>query len=78
MPARGEEIEHALEEGVQLLELSAPVRFIVGEDSRVQGVELQRMELGEPDASGRRRAAVREESFCLSFPYPPEARRVRR
>ena len=55
MPARGEEIEHALEEGVQLLELSAPVRFLVGEDGRVHGVELQRMELGEPDASGRRR-----------------------
>ncbi len=55
MPARGEEIEHALEEGVQLLELSAPVRFIADEDARLTGVELQRMELGEPDASGRRR-----------------------
>jgi len=55
MPARGEEIEHALEEGVQLLELSAPLRFIADEEGRLSAVELQRMELGEPDASGRRR-----------------------
>lgn len=55
MPARGEEIEHALEEGVKLLELSAPVRFITDEENHLTGVELQRMELGEPDASGRRR-----------------------
>ncbi len=66
MPARGEEIEHALEEGVKLLELSAPVRFIVGEDGRVHGVELQRMELGEPDASGRRRPRpVEGENFTM-------------
>lgn len=55
MPARGEEIEHALEEGVKLLELSAPVRFLHDEENHLIGVELQRMELGEPDASGRRR-----------------------
>ena len=55
MPARGEEIEHALEEGVQLIELAAPLRFLTGEDGRLAAVELQRMELGEPDASGRRR-----------------------
>ncbi|MBQ4615677.1 MAG: FAD-dependent oxidoreductase, partial [Mailhella sp.] len=55
MPARGEEIEHALEEGVQLLELSAPLQFLVDEEGKLKGVELQRMELGEPDASGRRR-----------------------
>ena len=55
MPARGEEIEHALEEGVKLLELAAPVRFITDEENHLTGVELQRMELGEPDASGRRR-----------------------
>jgi glutamate synthase (NADPH/NADH) small chain len=40
---------------VQLLELSAPVRFVLDEEGKVTGVELQRMELGEPDASGRRR-----------------------
>ncbi|MCQ2444081.1 MAG: NADPH-dependent glutamate synthase [Mailhella sp.] len=55
MPARGEEIEHALEEGMQLLELSAPLNFITDENSQLTGVRLQRMELGEPDASGRRR-----------------------
>ena len=55
MPARAEEIGHALEEGVQLIELAAPLRFETGEDSRLQSVVLQRMELGEPDASGRRR-----------------------
>ena len=55
MPARGEEIEHALEEGVTLVELSAPLRFVGDENGRLSAVELQRMELGEPDASGRRR-----------------------
>ena len=55
MPARGEEIEHALGEGVQLLELSAPLQFLVDEEGKLKGVELQRMDLGEPDASGRRR-----------------------
>lgn len=55
MPARGEEIEHALEEGITLMELAAPLRFISDENGRLSGVELQRMELGEPDASGRRR-----------------------
>ena len=54
MPARREEIEHALEEGVQLIELAAPLRFVAGDNKRLAGVELQRMELGEPDASGRR------------------------
>ena len=55
MPARGEEIEHALEEGVTLVELSAPLRFVGDENGRLSAVELQRMELGEPDASARRR-----------------------
>ena len=54
MPARHEEIEHAEEEGVKLLELVAPVRFN-GEDGVLKSATLQRMELGEPDASGRRR-----------------------
>ncbi len=66
MPARGEEIEHALEEGVELLELAAPVRFITNEENHLAGVELQRMELGEPDASGRRRPrAVEGQNFVL-------------
>ena len=55
MPARAEEIEHALEEGVKLVELCAPVRFNANENGVLTSVILQRMELGEPDASGRRR-----------------------
>jgi len=54
MPARDEEIEHAIEEGVKLLELAAPLE-VVGEDGWVTGLKLQKMELGRADASGRRR-----------------------
>lgn len=55
MPARLEEIEHAEEEGVQFSLLSAPVRFNGNEEHQLVSVTLQRMELGEPDSSGRRR-----------------------
>jgi len=55
MPARIEEIHHAKEEGVDFRLLTNPVRFIGDERGRVQQMELLRMELGEPDASGRRR-----------------------
>ncbi|MCH5144048.1 NADPH-dependent glutamate synthase [Desulfovibrio sp. UIB00] len=55
MPARLEELEHAEEEGVQFAMLSAPLRFNGDAEMRLQSVTLQRMELGEPDASGRRR-----------------------
>ena len=54
MPARLEELEHAEEEGVQFAMLSAPLRFNGDAEMRLQSVTLQRMELGEPDASGRR------------------------
>lgn len=54
-PARHEELEHAEEEGVRFEFLVAPTRFIGNDDGWVTGVEIQRMELGEPDASGRRR-----------------------
>ncbi len=54
MPARREEIHHAKEEGVQFLTLQNPIRLIGGEDGRVCGVVCQKMELGEPDESGRR------------------------
>ena len=54
MPARTEEIEAAEEEGVKITFLAAPVRALT-EGDRVTGVECIRMELGEPDASGRRR-----------------------
>jgi len=63
IPARHEELEHAEEEGVILQLLSAPVRFIGDEKGKLSGVELQRMELGEPDASGRRRPVPIKDSF---------------
>jgi glutamate synthase (NADPH/NADH) small chain len=53
MPARQEEIENAREEGVVFDFLAAPTRFL-GEGGRVQAMEVVDMELGEPDASGRR------------------------
>jgi len=54
MPASPEEIEEALEEGIKMEFLVAPKR-VVGENGKVTGIECTRMELGEPDASGRRR-----------------------
>ena len=55
MPARSEEIHHAEQEGVELHLLTAPLRFIGDDQGRVKAMECQKMELGEPDASGRRR-----------------------
>ncbi len=55
MPARIEEIEHAREEGVVFNFLVAPDRVLGTDDGWVRGMELCRMELGEPDESGRRR-----------------------
>lgn len=55
MPARHEEVCHAKEEGVQFLTLHNPIRYIADEKGHVKQVELQKMRLGEPDASGRRR-----------------------
>ena len=55
MPARVEEVEHAEEEGVIFEMLAAPLHFNGDEQQNLKSVTLQRMELGEPDASGRRR-----------------------
>ena len=55
IPARAEEVHHAEEEGVEMLLLSAPLEFIGDDQARLKAVKLQKMELGEPDASGRRR-----------------------
>jgi glutamate synthase (NADPH) small chain len=55
LPARKEEIHHAEQEGVEFMLLSAPTRFLGTDDGFLTGVECLRMELGEPDASGRRR-----------------------
>jgi glutamate synthase (NADPH/NADH) small chain len=66
MPARLEELEHAEEEGVQFAMLSAPLRFNGNAEMRLTSVTLQKMELGEPDASGRRRpVAIEGEVFDL-------------
>ncbi len=55
MPARREEIEHAMEEGVEFHLLNNPVKILGDENGWVKGMECIEMELGEPDESGRRR-----------------------
>lgn len=55
MPARKEEVHHAKQEGIEFLMLSNPNKFIGDENGWLTGVEITKMELGEPDASGRRR-----------------------
>lgn len=55
MPARAEEIHHAKEEGIEFILLSNPVEFIGDEKGWLKSVKIQKMELGEPDSSGRRR-----------------------
>lgn len=54
MPARVEEVKHAKEEGIEFLTLHNPIEYIADENGAVKQVRLQKMELGEPDASGRR------------------------
>ncbi len=54
MPARVEEVAHAKAEGVQFMTLHNPIEYLGDENGRVRAVRLQRMELGEPDESGRR------------------------
>jgi glutamate synthase (NADPH/NADH) small chain len=56
MPAREEEILNAEEEGIDFKYLVAPTRFVGDEQGKVKGMEYVKMELGEPDASGRCRA----------------------
>jgi glutamate synthase (NADPH/NADH) small chain len=55
MPARVEEIKHAKEEGVEFMNLANPIEYFADATGRVAKARLQRMKLGEPDASGRRR-----------------------
>jgi len=54
MPARLEEVKHAKEEGIEFLTLHNPIEYIADETGAVKQVRLQKMELGEPDESGRR------------------------
>jgi len=68
LPAREEEVENAEEEGVEFRFLTLPLRTIGDERGWVQAVECQRMELGEPDASGRRSPVpVPGSEFTLPF-----------
>ena len=60
MPARVEEVKHAKEEGVEFMTLHNPIEYIGDERGRVKQMRLQKMELGEPDASGRRRPVAIE------------------
>jgi len=62
MPARNAEIHHATEEGIEFELLTNPVRYIGDDKGRLVAVECLRMELGEPDESGRRRPIPIEQS----------------
>lgn len=62
MPARIEEVHHAKEEGIEFLMLTNPLEFTGDEAGWLRGVKLQKMELGEPDASGRRKPVPLEGS----------------
>ena len=66
MPARKEEIHHAEEEGINWQFLTAPLEFIGDEKGRLTALRSQRMELGEPDESGRRRPVPIEGSEFVS------------
>ncbi|MFH1941690.1 MAG: NADPH-dependent glutamate synthase [bacterium] len=73
-PARDEEIQHALEEGVVFHELVNPIRILSNKHGWVMGIELLRMELGEPDSSGRPRPVPVEGSeFTMAFDTVVEA-----
>ena len=62
MPARKEEVHHAMEEGIIFKNLTNPVKILGDENGRVRAMECVEMELGEPDESGRRRPVVKEGS----------------
>ena len=62
MPARKEEVHHAMEEGIIFKNLNNPVKIISDENGRVKAMECIEMELGEPDASGRRKPIAKEGS----------------
>ncbi|MBI4378338.1 MAG: NADPH-dependent glutamate synthase [Nitrospinae bacterium] len=68
MPARKEEIHHAEHEGVKFILLTAPVRVIGNEKGWVTGLECVKMELGEPDATGRRRPVpIKGSEFIMNL-----------
>lgn len=66
LPARKEEVEHAIEEGIIFNLLTNPVRVLGDENGWVKGMECVKMELGEPDESGRRRPVeIKDSNFVL-------------
>ncbi len=68
MPARKEEVHHAKQEGIEFLLLSNPKRFIGDENGWLTGVEITKMQLGEPDASGRRKpVAVPNSEYVIDI-----------
>jgi glutamate synthase (NADPH/NADH) small chain len=62
MPARVEEVKHAVEEGIEFMNLHNPVEYFADEKGRVKKMRVQKMRLGEPDSSGRRRPIPIENS----------------
>jgi glutamate synthase (NADPH/NADH) small chain len=74
MPAREEEIRHAEEEGIEFMMLTNPVKILSDKDHWVRGIECQKMELGEPDESGRRKPiAVKGSEFVIEVQTVIEA-----
>jgi len=67
MPARIEEVKHAEEEGIEFLFLSNPKEYIADEKGHVKKMIIEKMKLGEPDASGRRRPIPTGETFELDM-----------
>ena len=65
MPARLEEVKHAKEEGIRFLTLHNPKEYLVDENGAVRAAVLDVMELGEPDASGRRRPVPTGETLTM-------------
>jgi glutamate synthase (NADPH/NADH) small chain len=74
MPARDEEIHHAEQEGIEFLLLTSPLRVLSDGNNWVRGLECQRMELGEPDDSGRRRPVpIKNSEFIIELQTVIEA-----
>jgi glutamate synthase (NADPH/NADH) small chain len=66
LPARAEEVHHAEQEGVQFKLLTNPVKYLGDENGCIKGMECIKMELGEPDESGRRRpVAIPDSNFVI-------------
>ncbi len=64
LPARREEVEHAIEEGINFKMLTNPVEIVADDNGWVKGMHCQEMELGEPDEKGRRKPVAKEGAMC--------------